>query len=69
MYIQTPVVQRLDDMLWTFSDGSFLPHEVYRGQSAAHARVMVMVGSEIGPQSHRALLIIKRGLKKLRHMA
>lgn len=64
VYIQTPVVQRLDDMLWTFSDGSFLPHEVYRGQAAAHARVMVMVGSEIGPQSHRALLIIKRGLKK-----
>lgn len=57
VYIQTPDVQRLDDMLWTFSDGSFLPHEVYRGEAAAHARVMVMVGSEDGPQSHRALLI------------
>lgn len=57
VYIQSPDVQRLDDMLWTFSDGSFLPHEVYRGQAAAHERVMVMVGSEIGPQSHRGLLI------------
>lgn len=57
VYIQTPDVQRVDDMLWTFSDGSFLPHEIYRGQAAAHERVMVMVGSEIGPASHRSLLI------------
>lgn len=57
VYIQTPDVQRLDDMLWTFSDGSFLPHEVYRGQPASHAKVMVMLGSDAGPASHRALLI------------
>lgn len=57
VYIQTPDVQRLDDILWTFSDGSFLPHEIYRGQPASHARVMVMVGSDIGPASHRSLLI------------
>ena len=57
VYIQTPDVQRVDDMLWTFSDGSFLPHEIYRGQAAAHEKVMVMVGSEDGPPSHRGLLI------------
>ena len=57
VYIQTPDVQRLDDMLWTFSDGSFLPHEIFRGEPPAHARVMVMVGSTIGPTSHRGLLI------------
>ena len=57
VYIQTPDVQRLDDMLWTFSDGSFLPHEIYRGQPASHARVMVMLGPDPGPASHRALLI------------
>lgn len=57
VYIQTPDVQRLDDMLWTFSEGSFLPHEVFRGQEASHARVMVMVGSDAGPASHRSLLI------------
>lgn len=57
VYIQTPDVQRLDDMLWTFSDGSFLPHEIYRGQAASHALVKVMVGSDTGPASHRALLI------------
>lgn len=57
VYIQTQDVQRLDDMLWTFSDGSFLPHEIYRGQPASHARVMVMLGSDAGPPSHRSLLI------------
>ena len=57
VYIQTPDVQRLDDMLWTFSDGSFLPHEIYRGQPASHARVKVMVGSDAGPTTHRDLLI------------
>lgn len=57
VYLQTPDVQRLDDMLWTFSDRSFLPHEIYRGQAASHARVMVMLGSESGPASHRQLLI------------
>ena len=57
VYIQTPDVQRVDDMLWTFSDGSFLPHEIYRGQAASHARVMVMLGSDTGPASHRSLLI------------
>lgn len=57
VYIQTTDVQRIDDMLWTFSDGSFLPHEIYRGQPASHPRVMVMLGSDIGPASHRELLI------------
>jgi DNA polymerase-3 subunit chi len=57
VYIQTPDVQRLDDLLWTFSDGSFLPHEIYRGQPASHDRVKVMLGSEMGPPSHRSLLI------------
>lgn len=57
VYIQTPDVQRVDDMLWTFSDGSFLPHEIYRGQPASHPRVMVMLGSDAGPASHRSLLI------------
>ncbi|MBL8269219.1 MAG: DNA polymerase III subunit chi [Steroidobacter sp.] len=57
VYIQTPDVQRVDDMLWTFSDGSFLPHEVYRGEPPAHALVKVMLGSAPGPASHRQLLI------------
>ena len=57
VYIHGLEVQKLDDMLWTFSDGSFLPHEVYQGAAASHPRVMVMVGAEPGPASHRDLLI------------
>jgi DNA polymerase-3 subunit chi len=57
VYMQTPEPQKLDDMLWTFSDSSFLPHEIYRGEPASHARVMVMLGNAEGPASHRALLI------------
>jgi DNA polymerase-3 subunit chi len=57
VYVHGLDVQKLDDMLWTFNDRSFLPHEIYKGQPAAHARVMVMVGAEPGPESHRDLLI------------
>lgn len=57
VYLQALEVQKLDDMLWTFSDGSFLPHEIYQGQPASHARVMIMLGAEPGPDSHRDLLI------------
>ena len=49
--------QRLDDLLWTFKDGSFLVHELYSGAPASHAAVMVMVGDAAGPDSHRQLLI------------
>jgi DNA polymerase-3 subunit chi len=57
VYMQGLDVQKLDDMLWTFSDRSFLPHEIYNGQPASHARVMIMLGAEPGPASHRDLLI------------
>src|SRR5688500_409398 len=57
VYIQTPDVQRADDMLWTFSDGSILPHAIYSGEPRSHARVMVMLGSDAAPASHRELLI------------
>ena len=60
VYMQTAAnseMQRLDDMLWTFNDRSFLPHEVFNGQPASHARVMIMLGTDAGPESHRQLLI------------
>ena len=57
VYLQTPEPQRLDDMLWTFNDRSFLPHEMFTGGPASHARVMVMLGATAGPASHRGLLI------------
>jgi len=52
-----PQTQRIDDLLWTFSDRSFLPHELTTGGSASHERIMVLVGESVAPPSHRQLLI------------
>ncbi|HEX7012892.1 MAG TPA: DNA polymerase III subunit chi [Steroidobacteraceae bacterium] len=49
--------QRLDELLWTFNDRSFLPHEIYSGQPPSHARVSVLLGPMPGPDSHRDLLV------------
>jgi len=39
--------KRLDDLLWTFGDRSFLPHEVVRaGLPPSHERIRVLIGSE-----------------------
>jgi DNA polymerase-3 subunit chi len=60
VYVQTaaaPEAQRLDEMLWTFNDRSFLPHEVFTGQPASHPKVMILLGAEPAPASHRQLLI------------
>lgn len=57
VYMQASELQRLDDMLWTFNDRSFLPHEIFNGQPASHARVTIMLGADVGPDSHRGLLI------------
>jgi DNA polymerase-3 subunit chi len=60
VYVQTgshAEAQRLDELLWTFSDGSFLAHEVANGNPASHERVMVMLGDADAPVTHRQLLI------------
>lgn len=60
VYVQTSgpsEAQRLDDLLWTYNDRSFLPHEIFSGQPAAHALVKVMLGTSAGPPTHRQLLV------------
>ena len=60
VYVQTAAAseaQRLDELLWTFSDRSFLPHEIFSGSPASHPLVMVMLGEATGPESHRQLLV------------
>lgn len=49
--------QRMDDLLWTFNDRAFLPHEVTTGAAASHERVMVVISEAHAPASHRQLLI------------
>jgi DNA polymerase III subunit chi len=50
-------VRRLDDLLWTYNDRSFLPHEVFTGEPASHERVRVLLGLAPAPDTHRDLLI------------
>ena len=60
VYVQTSghaEAQRLDDLLWTYKDGSFLPHEIFAGSPASHARVMVLLGEAAAPPSHRQLVV------------
>ena len=49
--------RRLDELLWTHNDRSFLPHEIFSGAPASHARVMVMLGDAAAPPSHRQLVV------------
>ena len=49
--------QRLDDLLWTYNERSFLPHEIFSGAPPSHARVMVMLGDAAAPPSHRQLVV------------
>lgn len=46
--------QRLDQLLWTFRDGSFLPHEVYQG---AEGDTPVQLGHQLQPQHHHDVLV------------
>jgi DNA polymerase III subunit chi len=60
VYLQTTSTseaQRLDELLWTFNDRSFLPHEIFSGSPAAHSLVMIMLGDTAAPPSHRQLVI------------
>lgn len=67
-------VEQLDELLWTFRDGSFLPHEVYAGAPASHARTLVLLGQMPAPASHRQLLInlqdaLPQNLEDYEHIA
>jgi DNA polymerase-3 subunit chi len=40
-------VKRMDDLLWTFGDRSFLPHEIAQENAPpSHERVRILLGSE-----------------------
>jgi len=38
---------KLDDMLWTFNDQAFIPHEIATPSSPSHARIMALIGTAI----------------------
>lgn len=60
VYVQlgsSAAVARLDELLWTFSDRSFLAHELWDGTSEPHALVKVLLGERPAPRTHRQLLV------------
>ena len=51
-----PSVEQIDDLLWTFRDGSFVPHEVL-GLSSAEAPAPITIGYDSAPARSCDLLI------------
>ncbi|MEQ1581618.1 MAG: DNA polymerase III subunit chi [Steroidobacteraceae bacterium] len=47
----------LDELLWTYSDRAFLPHEIAGSAEPSHARVAAVIGTDNAPAGYRALLI------------
>jgi DNA polymerase-3 subunit chi len=45
----------LDDLLWTFRAGSFIPHEIYTGLAPSADKV-VLIGSVNAPEHSQTLL-------------
>jgi DNA polymerase-3 subunit chi len=66
--------RRLDELLWTYNDRSFLPHEIFAAGEPSHARVMVLLGDASAPPSHRQLVVnltegIPAGLEQYERVA
>jgi DNA polymerase-3 subunit chi len=49
-------LQKLDDLLWTFRDGSFVPHETL-GSTADESQTPVTIGYDDSPRKDCDLLI------------
>ena len=47
----------LDELLWTFSDRAFLPHEITGSNPPSHALVAAAIGTDAAPEGYRGLLI------------
>jgi DNA polymerase-3 subunit chi len=47
----------LDDLMWTFSDRSFVPHAVWPAEPAVADETPVLLASGALPASHRDVLI------------
>ena len=59
VFLCTPAedMARLDELLWTYSDRSFLPHEIATPTSPSHSRIMALIGNGASPPSHAGLLV------------
>ncbi len=58
VYINTasgPQLKQLDDLLWTFRDGSFLPHGIY--EATAETIHPVLLGHAVEPEGPSDVLV------------
>lgn len=58
-YVQTSSAaqaEALDKMLWTFRPGSFVPHQIYRGNLPELSGTVLIGGSDI-PESRQAIIL------------
>ena len=61
IYVQTAAEadsKAIDDLLWTFSDGSFIPHEIAAGDGASHERIVALIGTGPAPDPRYRQLIV-----------
>ena len=52
--------RRLDDLLWTYSDRTFLPHEVSDSGAPSHERVRILIGERL-PAAGTSDVVINLG--------
>lgn len=59
----------LDDLLWTFRAGSFVPHQICTEEPVAPPPNMILIGNRIPPEQRRPLIInlSNRGPENLDH--
>jgi DNA polymerase-3 subunit chi len=53
---QADDAKRIDDLLWTFGDRSFLPHELAGPNSPSHPQIRILIGAA-PPTDFRDVLI------------
>ncbi len=49
--------QRIDELLWSFRDGAFIPHEIIASGSPSHSKIAVLIGRDDAPVDYSQLLI------------
>jgi DNA polymerase-3 subunit chi len=50
--------KRMDEMLWTFRDQAFIPHELSSDASPSHPRIMAVIGTTLdAPADFQTLMI------------
>jgi DNA polymerase-3 subunit chi len=47
----------LDDLLWTFRDDGFIPHEIYEGKPASSSLVFIRIGFKNAPADDQDILV------------